>query len=91
MDGRVVREQGWFHVGNIDEMIGKNIRAYIDGGDTDYALVGIADTQEDAEKLMHLLRKERKAPLPNPLDDFLAMQNGDVEIVSSTAPPPPAN
>ena len=80
--------QGWFHVGNIDEMIGKNIRAYIDGGDTDYALVGITDNEEEAEKLMQLLKSKRKAPLPDPLDDFLAMQNADVEIVSATAPPP---
>ena len=83
--------QGWFHAGNIDEMIGKNIRAYIDGSDTDYALVGIADTQEDAEKLMHLLKSKRKAPLPDPLHDEVMLADSAFEIVSSTAPPPPAN
>lgn len=82
--------QGWFHVGNVEEMIGKNIRSYIDGSRSDYALVGIADTQEDAETLMHLLRNERKAPLPEQLPDEVMLADSAFQIVSPTAPPPPA-
>ena len=83
--------QGWFHVGQVEEMIGKNIRSYVDGDETDYAIVGLADTQEDAEKLMSLLRKERKAPMPDQLPDEVLLADSSFEIVEPTAPPPPAD
>ncbi len=52
-------KQGWFHVGNIDEMIGKNIRTYIDGQTTDYVIVGSSD-----ESVCHSSSGRRRARKP---------------------------
>ena len=81
-------KQGWFHVGNIDEMIGKNIRAYIDGQTTDYAIVGIVESEDEAAKLIQLLEAERKAPIPDPLSDFLLTQSHPNSEIKSVDLPP---
>lgn len=81
--------QGWFHIGNVDQMIGKNMLSYIGGRETNYAIVGITESEDEAAELIQFLKERREAPLPDQAPDEVVLANKAVEIVTAKQEPLP--